>query len=175
MPTLLYWIQLWRVRWQILKQEPIRLDTLKVFLSRNMCRQAIKNDHHLLAIITTNHRQEKYHHLCVHRTIEHRETKLQSLLYWCHRYHTKCGLRLPRIAGKKTYTKVETADYLDSAFENFSDYIAVDEVYDGPFCILFISDGRTGTRLLFRVLNQDPNADATALALKKFPHNDIFA
>ena len=78
---------------------------------------------------------------------------------------SKIGLRQQE---KKTYTNVETDDYLDSAFENFSGYVAIDEVYDGPFCILFISDGRTGTRLLFRVLNQDPNSDDILAFLQAF-------
>jgi hypothetical protein len=34
-------------------------------------------------------------------------------------------------------------DYLDSALADFSDYIADDELYDGPFCVLSIVDNRT--------------------------------
>ena len=41
------------------------------------------------------------------------------------------------------------------AFENFSGYIAVDEVYDGPFCILSLVDNRTFKRLLYRFLPHD--------------------
>ena len=39
----------------------------------------------------------------------------------------------------------------------FSGYLAIDEVYDGPFCILSIVDNRTFRRLAFRVLEQDPD------------------
>jgi hypothetical protein len=60
--------------------------------------------------------------------------------------------------GKKTYSHIETDVYLDGALENFSGYIAVDEVYDGPFCILFIVDNRQYNRLMFRVLDHSPKA-----------------
>jgi hypothetical protein len=39
---------------------------------------------------------------------------------------------------------------------NFSGYLAIDEVYDGPFCILSIVDNRRYNRLAFRVLDHDP-------------------
>ena len=37
--------------------------------------------------------------------------------------------------------------YLDEALANFSGYLAVDEVYDGPFCILSVVDNRRYDRL----------------------------
>jgi hypothetical protein len=64
-----------------------------------------------------------------------------------------------RRQGKKIRTKIETDDYLHWAFENFSGYIAVDELYDGPFCILSIVDNREYKRLTYKVLDRDPNAD----------------
>lgn len=39
----------------------------------------------------------------------------------------------------------------------FSGYIAIDELYDGPFCVLSLVDNRTFKRVLYRVLNHDPN------------------
>ena len=42
------------------------------------------------------------------------------------------------------------ADYLDWAMADFSDYIAADELYDGPFCVLSIVDNRTFKRLLYQ-------------------------
>lgn len=52
--------------------------------------------------------------------------------------------------------------YLDWALEDFSGYIAVDELYDGPFCILSIVDNRTFKRLIYQVLDHDPDhADIT--------------
>jgi hypothetical protein len=53
--------------------------------------------------------------------------------------------------------------YLDWALADFSGYIAADELYDGPFCVLSIVDNRTFKRLAYRVLNHDPtHADVTA-------------
>ena len=38
----------------------------------------------------------------------------------------------------------------------FSGYIAADELYDGPFCVLSIVDNRTFRRIIFEVLDHDP-------------------
>lgn len=38
----------------------------------------------------------------------------------------------------------------------FSGYIAADELYDGPFCVLSIVDNRTFRRLTYEVLDHDP-------------------
>lgn len=46
--------------------------------------------------------------------------------------------------------------YLDEALAGFSGYLAIDEVYDGPFCVLSIVDNRAFRRLAFRVLEHDP-------------------
>jgi hypothetical protein len=47
-------------------------------------------------------------------------------------------------------------DYLDWALSDFSGFIAADELYDGPFCILSIVDNRTFKRLAYQVLCHDP-------------------
>jgi len=47
-------------------------------------------------------------------------------------------------------------DFLDWALANFSGYVAADEVYDGPFCILSVVDNRCYKRLLYAVLEHDP-------------------
>jgi len=47
--------------------------------------------------------------------------------------------------------------YLDWALGDFSGYIAADELYDGPFCVLSIVDNRTFKRLLYQVLDHDPD------------------
>jgi hypothetical protein len=47
-------------------------------------------------------------------------------------------------------------DFLDWALANFSGYVAADEVYDGPFCILSVVDNRCYKRLLYEVLDHDP-------------------
>ena len=38
----------------------------------------------------------------------------------------------------------------------FSGYIAADELYDGPFCVLSIVDNRTFRRIVYEVLDHDP-------------------
>ena len=43
--------------------------------------------------------------------------------------------------------------------ERFSGYLAADEVYDGPFCVLSIVDNRTFERLAYRVLEHDPTQE----------------
>ena len=73
-----------------------------------------------------------------------------------------------RRQGKKTYSKIETNAYFDWAFENFSGYIAVDEVYDGSFCILSLVDNRAYKRLLFRVLEKSPTAEDILELLQSF-------
>jgi hypothetical protein len=53
--------------------------------------------------------------------------------------------------------------YLDWSLADFSGYIAVDELYDGPFCVLSIVDNHTFKRLLYQVLDHDPaHQDLTA-------------
>jgi Transposase len=60
-----------------------------------------------------------------------------------------------RRRGKKISTWVET-DYLDWALSDFSGYVAADELYDGPFCVLSVVDSRRQRRLLYEVLDHDP-------------------
>lgn len=60
-----------------------------------------------------------------------------------------------RLRGKKSLPQV-TAEYLQWALAGFSGYIAADELYDGPFCILSIVDNRTFKRLLYAVLDHNP-------------------
>ena len=42
---------------------------------------------------------------------------------------------------------------------DFSGYIAADELYDGPYCVLSIVDNRTFKRVAYRVLDHDPTHD----------------
>jgi len=39
---------------------------------------------------------------------------------------------------------------------DFSGYVAMDELYDGPFCILSIVDNHTSRRLIYEVLDHNP-------------------
>jgi hypothetical protein len=58
--------------------------------------------------------------------------------------------------------------YLDEALADFSGYLAIDEVYDDPFCILSIVDNRRYNRLAFRVLDQDPTQEDVLAFLTEF-------
>jgi hypothetical protein len=75
-----------------------------------------------------------------------------------------CSFRSPRFrtgsrpGGKKALGQIDHA-YLDWALEDFSGYIAADELYDGPFCVLSIVDNRTFKRIAYRVLDHDPTQD----------------
>jgi hypothetical protein len=62
-----------------------------------------------------------------------------------------------RPGGKKAARRID-ADYLDWALSDFSGYIAADELYDGPFCVLSIVDNRTFKRLSYQVLDRDPTS-----------------
>src|SRR5262249_27952564 len=61
-----------------------------------------------------------------------------------------------RPGGKKAARQMG-ATYLDWGLADFSGYIAADELYDGPFCVLSIVDNRTFKRLLYQVLDHDPD------------------
>src|SRR3954447_13135981 len=60
-----------------------------------------------------------------------------------------------RPGGKKAADRIG-ADYLDWALDGFSGYIAADELYDGPLCVLSIVDNRVFRRLCYEVLDHDP-------------------
>jgi hypothetical protein len=64
----------------------------------------------------------------------------------------RSGLKL---GGKRAVAHV-TGEYLDQALADFSGYIAADELYDGPFCVLSIVDNHTFSRLIYEVLDHDP-------------------
>ena len=59
--------------------------------------------------------------------------------------------------GEKKAEQRITSEYLDAALADFSGYIAADELYDGPFCVLSIVDNRTFRRLTYEVLDHDPS------------------
>lgn len=53
--------------------------------------------------------------------------------------------------------------FLDWALAEFSGYLAVDELYEGPYCVLSAVDNRQYKRLMYEVLDHDPShADITA-------------
>jgi hypothetical protein len=55
--------------------------------------------------------------------------------------------------------------FLDWALEAFSGYVAVDELYEGPSCVLSAVDNRQDKRMLYEVLDHDPTHDD----IKAFP------
>src|SRR5919107_4420442 len=77
---------------------------------------------------------------------------------------TGCSFPLPRsktgwrLGEKKAQSRMDTA-FLDWALADFSGYVAADELYDGPFCILSAVDNRCYKRILYEVLDHDPNHD----------------
>ena len=57
---------------------------------------------------------------------------------------------------------------MNTALKDFSGYIAADELYDGPFCVLFIVDNHNFRRLCYEVLNHDPTHDDIIRFFKRF-------
>ena len=72
-----------------------------------------------------------------------------------------------RSRGKKGVDLVG-GPYLDEVLKDFSGYLAIDEVYDGPFCILVIVDNRNFHRLLVEVLDHSPDHSDIKAFLTKF-------
>jgi phage tail protein X len=58
-------------------------------------------------------------------------------------------------------------DFLEWALTDFSGYVAADELYDGPFCILSAVDNRCYKRLLYDVLDHDPTHDDIRAFLRR--------
>ena len=57
---------------------------------------------------------------------------------------------------------------LDEALVNFSGYLAIDELYTNPFCVLSIVDNRRYNRLAFRVLDHKPRRSDVRAFLTEF-------
>jgi len=78
--------------------------------------------------------------------------------YLFHGLQSKTGLKQ---RGGKSEVAIKT-EYIDKALSDFSGYIAADELYDGPFCVLFIVDNHKFRRLHYEVLDYNPtNEDIT--------------
>ena len=58
-------------------------------------------------------------------------------------------------------------DFLDWALAAFSGYVAADELYDGPFCMLSVVDNRCDKRILSDVLDHDPTHDDIRTFLRR--------
>ena len=77
---------------------------------------------------------------------------------------SRTGSRRP---GKKKIATIQTS-YLDEALAAFSGYLAVDELYDGPCCVLSVVDNRRYNRLAFRVLDHKPRHKDVRAFLREF-------
>jgi len=55
--------------------------------------------------------------------------------------------------------------FLDWALATFSGYVAADELYEGPYCVLSAVDNRQYKRILYAVLDHDPNHDDLTIFL----------
>src|SRR5215471_4124476 len=71
-----------------------------------------------------------------------------------------------RLGEKKAQARMDT-DFLDWALTDFSGYVAADELYDGPFCMLSAVDHRCYKRLLYDVLDHDPDHDDIRAFLRR--------
>ena len=58
--------------------------------------------------------------------------------------------------------------YLAKALARFSGYLAIDEVYDGPFCVLCVVDNRAFNRLACAVLDHAPKHEDVLAFLAGF-------
>ena len=72
-----------------------------------------------------------------------------------------------RRRGKKAEQRI-TTEHLDGALADFSGYIAADELYDGPFCVLSIVDNRNFKRLIYEVLDHDPTHEDITRFFRRF-------
>jgi hypothetical protein len=77
---------------------------------------------------------------------------------------SRTGSRRP---GKKNLASLTTT-YLDEALTHFSGYLAIDELYEGPHCVLSVVDNRRYNRLAVRVLDHDPTQDDVRAFLAEF-------
>ena len=68
---------------------------------------------------------------------------------------------------KKSEQRI-TTEYLDGTLTDFSGYIAADELYDGPFCVLSIVDNHDFRRLIYEVLDHDPTHEDMIRFFRRF-------
>jgi hypothetical protein len=72
-----------------------------------------------------------------------------------------------RPGGKKAAPRIDT-EPLDWALSDSSGFLAADDLYDGPFCILSIVDNRTFKRLTYRALDRDPTHTDIEASCRRF-------
>jgi len=69
---------------------------------------------------------------------------------------------------EKKAEQIIEKQYLERVLVNFSGYIAADELYDGPFCVLSIVDNHSFERLTYAVLDHNPTGDDIRRFFKRF-------
>ena len=57
--------------------------------------------------------------------------------------------------------------FLDWALASFSGYVAADERYEGPYCVLSVVENRQDKRMRYAVLDHDPNHDDSEAFLRR--------
>jgi len=100
----------------------------------------------------------------VYRTDRPHGTYGETIECLCHGLPFKTGSKQ---RGKKAEATIRT-DYVDEALLDFSGYIAADELYDGPFCVLFIVDNHKFKRLCYEVLGHNPTNEDIARFFMRF-------
>jgi len=70
--------------------------------------------------------------------------------------------------GEKKAEQHVSGEYVDAVLAEFSGYIAADELYDGPFCVLSIVDNRTFRRITYEVLDHNPTHADMESFFRKF-------
>jgi hypothetical protein len=98
------------------------------------------------------------------RTDRHHGIYGETTEYLYHGLQFRTGLKR---RGKKTEATIKT-DYIDHALSDFSGYIAADELYDGPFCVLFIVDNHKFKRLCYEVLDHNPTNEDIKRFFRRF-------
>jgi hypothetical protein len=63
-----------------------------------------------------------------------------------------------KLGEKKVQRQLDGA-FLDWALASFSGYVAADELYEGPYCVLSVVDNRCYKRILYEVLDHEPTHD----------------
>jgi len=98
------------------------------------------------------------------RIVQHHGTYGVTIGYLFRGLQFKTGLKQ---RGKKAEATIKT-QYIDKALAKFSGYIAADELYDGPFCVLFIVDNHKFNRLYYEVLDYNPTNDDIRRFFRRF-------
>ncbi len=70
--------------------------------------------------------------------------------------------------GGKRAAEQRQSTYLAWALEDFSGYLAADELYDGPFCVLSLVDTHTFKRLFYHVLDHDTTQEDVLAFFQRF-------